>query len=143
MDGLKPRYNMGIFAVSRKGVAHTEAAKEKNRNAHLGNRASPHTRETLSRLLIGSRRLAGRSLTEEHKAAISKSVKGKPHRDNLRVRLGTSGLESLKKDYASGLGLTVLQQKYGAWHKTISNLLRSEGVQIRKRGSPLLPMNGS
>ena len=57
MDILKPSLNLRLIAKNNTGLKHTDEAKEKMRQAHIG-----------------------KKLTEEHKQNIGKATRGKPQR---------------------------------------------------------------
>lgn len=70
-------YNITLGGEGCTGFHHTEEAKDKNRQAHLGKKLSEGTKEKLSKSL------SGRKISEETKKKLSEVKKGKaPNRIN-------------------------------------------------------------
>lgn len=69
-----------------KGVSTTEEAKEKNRQKHLGKKMSEDSKRLISAALRGIKRKSGYHLSEEHRAAISKGLKGRKISESHRLK---------------------------------------------------------
>lgn len=61
------------------GKHHSEKAKTKNAEAHIGKKLTTETKKKMSKARMGNKNVLGRKLSNETKAKISKSVSGEKH----------------------------------------------------------------
>lgn len=79
-------YNLKPFAISNLGIKHTEEAKEKNRQKHLGKKASEETKAKMSAIRKG-RKQTPEWIAARTKATSNKLKGRKQTKENIEKRL--------------------------------------------------------